>query len=348
MQEEESQLLEEVINYFKENAVLGASCNLLPMTEKEAFQSLQKRNVNGILVINKNAVKEILTGDKGQIDLYLPKQDNLQVLLLKQIISANVETFEIAKAQIDANYEVAKKYHQLDDLEKQETTINGYNLRFYLDKQSLYQTKKISVYEKLSRHHFIAATMIAIGILLFVMEFGSILIAEPKTLQQRMNLYGLTVVHRQLMKLVTLTCILTGVWMLAGILFHLPNIFQITQLEYTTMGIVNILFAVAYSLGIYNLVTRESVGLNFVLVSTIIGSFLSGLFVPLAFFPDTLQRIGTLLPMYHMKNMIITMVSGRTEAVSVIYLITGSIVLFGVSCIANIDKITDYRMQKNY
>lgn len=331
VEEEENPVTDLMLQYIQSMESISETCTFQLMAEEEAFSLLQEQKIAAVLVLPGQLVEGILNGKNAPVQVYFPENAGMESALLKLLTDAGVDMLQVAQAEIYGIYDTAKEFDALEHLSVLEADINQKNLAFALDRMALFTAKNVSATGGLT----IVQYYIASGMVLFLLLLGMACypLMQPYTsvMSGQLARYGIGIFRQ---------CF--GKWMCGfgsltlgeiGILVLIPSEWS-PGFKMQQIAVILLLTAcvTAFVFFIFQLANSGVTAILALFFLTIVMMYCSGGFLPAVFLPETIQKIGSILPTAYLMQAAGSLYTGEVN--SSIGVLTGYMILFGAGAYA--------------
>lgn len=331
VEEEENPVTDLMLQYIQSMESISETCTFQLMAEEEAFSLLQEQKIAAVLVLPGQLVEGILNGENAPVQVYFPENAGMESALLKLLTDAGVDMLQVAQAEIYGIYDTAKEFDALEHLSVLEADINQKNLAFALDRMALFTAKNVSATGGLT----IVQYYIASGMVLFLLLLGMACypLMQPYTsvMSGQLARCGIGTFRQCFGKWMCGFCSLTlGA---IGILALIPSEWS-PGFKMQQIAVILLLTAcvTAFVFFIFQLANSGVTAILALFFLTIVMMYCSGGFLPAVFLPETIQKIGNILPTSYLMQAVGSLYTGEVN--SSIGVLTGYMILFGAGAYA--------------
>lgn len=168
IEEEANPLTELALQYIQGMESISATCQFHVVSKEEGFSMLQEGRAAAALFLPGGMIDGIMDGSNVPVQVYFPGDAGVESALLRELTEAGVQMLRVAQAEIYGIYDTAKNYGALGQLSVLEADIDRFNLAFALDRLALFRAQEISATGNLS----ILQYGIASGMIFFLLLLG--------------------------------------------------------------------------------------------------------------------------------------------------------------------------------
>lgn len=303
-------------------------CRLLPMTEEEGLNKLQKGEISALLVLPENVIEEILYGSNAPAKLYVADNDSPFGMLFAELGKAGVGMLQTAQAEIYATGMLAEKfscgYYRLTQMYEE---IDAFNLEIVLNREQYFKSRSLSKTGSQSIAVYYGSAIFTMYLLLSGLFFGSYL-ARSRTEQQmlfkRLRILPVGQAVGRLFVTVDMLCFLL---LLPACAFFLPVVRSLLKVSLSGGGLLLLLSAVCFAAVwlqvLYLLAENHRTAMLSVGVSTLIMGYFSGCFVPSPLMPQIAVKISAFLPTTYVKAAFTLLFAGQGSVKTPLLCLTG-------------------------
>ncbi len=316
------------------------------LPESDAIQSVKNGNSVAAIVIPKNFMKSIISGDNYSIDIYFSDESSLYSLVLTEMSLAAQNSLKAAQSAI---YTEANYYSSIDMYQKEQAATDALNTELITDALSRGKIFKKHIINSSSGIDLITAYICsAISVILLLL--GCIYIIRIKNtnhiISVKLNQNGIGAARQVLTDTIAifLTYVLTlliigGVVCLASTLgflnFH--PYYRNTLLCFCVV----VLFVTQMILLSAQLFQDSQSSILFLFVFTIAATFLSGGFIPSDLLPIVITKIALFVPTTYMIKLISHTFTSQLVASEFGYLMIFTIVAFAMNLLLKRNSVSD-------
>lgn len=287
------------------------SCDFLRLTEKKAKQQMEQGKINIVFLIPENYIFSIIHGENKHITIRFSKgQTTIVSFLLKELCTAASSFILNSEASIYTMQDYYKE-HQLPRLSKDELSLNIAYIKEIAKLNDGIRLEEVA----LPTSYSTSSTYLLSGIVLFFflwgIAYGNLLTSQNHAFQQKLRLFFLGYPKQILIRnlafflinILGFTVLLILAYLLCRIkAFSLSDtlLSQPGTLWLFGISLLPVLWlATSYIQWVFE-VTEDSLGGSvFLFFSILLLALLSGCFYPLEYLPSAVQRLATVLPIYH-------------------------------------------------
>jgi len=304
---------------------------------EEAYRDLEEQNTVAVMILPPGILQSILDGTNQSIQIIFPATSDLSTLVVRELTSSGAVMLDAAQSGIytltDLYIEENLQSYLADSYEK----LNQINLSYALARDRLFTTKNTSVLGDNSVLTYYISSAIWLVLLLFGILCAPFLSHESICFTDKLRQAGITTPFLVLSKWITTFIIYTIICiLLLGIgSFIFPEYFAIplTSLSIEFFFLI-IAFTAAYVVLFYEITPNAALGILCITICSILLLFLSGGFIPIAFFPDSLKAISHILPTTYGLRSLSSILSRQSTEQSVLYPLMGyTLLCLSISCI---------------
>ena len=303
VEEEENPLTDLAMQYIQGMESIADTCRFLVVSKEEGFSMLQEGKAAAVLVLPGGMIDGIMNGNNVPVQVYFPENAGIESALLKELTDAGVQMLRVAQAEIYGIYDTAKNYGALDQLSVLEGDIDRFNLAFALERLELFQVKEVSAMGNLSLFQYAAASGAVFFLLLLGMACYPVMQSYPAVLQGQLLRQGISIGQQCAGKWLCGACSM-GVGFLSFFLMikALAGVFGYTAwmpeigIEQSIVCVIILLCITTFIYFIFQLADNGTAAILLLFFLSVVMIYCSGGFLPSAFLPEAVQKIGRILP----------------------------------------------------
>ena len=341
IEEEENPLTDLAMQYIQGMESIADTCRFLVVSEEEGFSMLQEGKAAAVLVLPGGMIEGIMNGNNVPVQVYFPENAGIESALLGELTDAGVQMLRVAQAEIYGIYDTAKNYGALEQLSVLEGDIDRFNLAFALERLALFQVKEVSATGNLSLLQYAIASGAVFFLLLLGMACYPVMQSYPAVLQGQLLRQGISIGQQCAGKWLCGVCSM-GVGSLsfflmikglAGVLGYaawMPGI----GIGQSIVCVIILLCITTFIYFIFQLADNGTAAILLLFFLSVVMIYCSGGFLPSAFLPEAVQKIGRILPTTYLieaaGSLYLGTTSGKTIAVLLCYTFFFWTVTYGI------------------
>lgn len=337
VEEEDDPLTDLLLYYVQGMESISELCRFLTVSEEEGISMLREGEAAAMLVLPKGMTEGIMNGSNVPAQVFFPEDAGMESALLKELTDAGVQMLRVAQAQIYGIYDTAEAYGALEQLSVMEMDVDKYNLAFALNRLALFRTEEISAAGNLSMLQYGIASGAVFFLLLLGMACYPVMRPYPPALQNNLYREGIGAGRQCFGKWLCGVCSMgfgaSFFWLAAkagmkaaGCEAWLPKAGGMR----TGICLLILCCAASFVFLVFQIAGNGTTAVLLLFFLTVFMQYFSGGFLPSAFLPDTVRRIGRFFPTAYLidaaGSLYLGRFSGKTAAI-----LFGFTVLFGAS-----------------
>ena len=278
--------------------------SLVRIKKEEMFTLLENKEMIAAVEVPENIIEDTYYGNMVELSMYVPKVMDVNGLVFTEIMKAGVNTLATAQSEIYTTLAIMDKYeNNHNGFSAMCLDINKKNLNIYLNREEYFRTRTLSVTENTGYTNYYAAAFFVLLCLLsglFITGYGKRTDTETKLVNKRLGIpLSLQYLGRGLV-ISTMLCIpmICYILMLRLPLFSV-QIKVTPQMVWLLLG--SVALTASYQLIFFTLAENKKSVVLPIVVFTLIFGYVSGCILPNSILPDSIKRIGTLLPFHHLR-----------------------------------------------
>ncbi len=268
--------------------------------KKSAYADLANEKAIAIMIIPNNMIDEILDGTNSPVQIIFAKSSSLSTMLLQELTSAGAKILSSAQSDIYTITDLYLTEGLQDYLAEAYDILNRSNLHYVLARDRIFQNRNSSATGSLSISTYYTASAILLILFLFGNVCSTFLTNEPKAFLQRTRSLLLPNYFIILIQWFCTYLVYYGILILLFLILFLLGHSDFPIIIPSSMSLSScalvIAFISSYTVMIYRITPTLGTGIFILTISTLLFLFLSGAFIPTAFFPDSLIPISRYSP----------------------------------------------------
>lgn len=301
--------LDLAINFIKHMDSVSVALNFVRMSEEEALEAMEEKDIIAILFLPDNLINGILSGNNEPIRVAFSTEDAFHCVYLMEITRAGGRLLSSAQADIYATGELFRSYGATDYLSTAFDDINNFNLNYALKRNRLFDESETSLNGSTSTTLFFAVSGILLGLMFLTSAFPAMLRRENKEFYQILfssnvpsSLYMLARVLSFSFLLLVLQVAYLFILSLIPIMKESDFLCISWNLKTIMVLFLNSLFLSCFAHLCFLISQDISGGILTIYCCSSILIFCSGCIIPAVFFPAGLQRIAGVLPTTYLHS----------------------------------------------
>lgn len=310
-------------------------CQLHYLSKGEAWQKLETGEIEAIIQIPENFYEDVYSGVNTPATLYIPVDSALNTKVFCELLSQAVSMLQNSQAGVYAVLSMARDQEtRMDRSAMGDFLAREYALEI-LKRDKAFEETVLSATGELETKEYYFLTALLLVLLFTGLLFGFLYKERNRAVEEKLAMYGLNKKRISLAKILTMASVL---WMLALVIYLLSwSIFFVMDWKWLPLrwqvfpglGLLSLAlgawFHLLFSLGGRTMQSVVNIlGVNLLMV------LCCGLILPAAYFPETIQRLGRVLPLYewsqYMQKLIF--INGAME--SGLWILAGTVITTGL------------------
>ncbi len=284
------------------------------IADKEtAYADLAMEKAVAVMIVPDNMIEQILDGTNSPIQIVFAKSSSLSTLLLQELTRAGAKILSSAQADIYTITDLYVAEGLQAYLQESYDAINRTNLRYALARDRIFQIKSTSATGTVSVITYYSASAVLLILFLSGSVCSTFLTNEPKAFLQQIKAIR---IPSYFIILIQWLCTFLIYYIICILIFLLMSVLNHTTYPVTASSHIPLLscsiliaFISSYTVMIYRITPTTATGILVLTISSLLFLFLSGAFIPTAFFPNSLTWISMHLPTtdaFHKTTMILS------------------------------------------
>ncbi|HKM04210.1 MAG TPA: ABC transporter permease [Lachnospiraceae bacterium] len=300
-------------------------------TKENAYVLLENNDISAIMMIPDDVLGSIMDGTNHHVQVIFSKSSSISNILLQELSRSGAKILSSAQASIYTITDLYIEYGLSSYLNDTQLALNITNLQYALMRDELFRTSSTSTTGAVS----VVSYYVASGILLFLLLWGTtysyFLKKDSPPFQQKLTCLGIHSTSYILIKLfVTFTTYFLSIGFLLSIVTIYMKIVWNFNIIFSMMTILSVFIIIlcisTFILLLFEFAPTPTSGILLLFIMSILLIFLSGGFIPSAFFPNNLRHFSDYLPTTYLRNEIIHVLISKYEASNLVPLVLYTIV----------------------
>lgn len=333
---EDTAMTQFALEYVESIPSFSTLFTIMQTDEDTGRQMLEERSAVALLVIPVGTVEGILNGTNTPIEFIFAENSsggNLSVsaALLSELANAGVHILSCAQAGI---YTTASLCMDSDvDMARIFQDINYRNLQYAMTRDAMFTIVPTSATGSVSVGIYYAATALLLFLFLFGIALYSLFTENNQAYSLILSQYGISPAAEMLNRFgCMLLLYIPAAMPCIGMLLVLP--FQMMTPHVASLMICMIT-AASIVLFCYELTHNAQTGILLLFLLSVGMLFLSGAFIPAAFFPQALTQIGRFLPTTYMHGLMTQAFYGQFSLQTALPCLAWSGIFLLLSCLCS-------------
>lgn len=297
--EDDSTWMQLGLKYLESSESVNSFCELVQTNQDEAAQMLEEGQAIASIYFPDSFSDKVISGENTPATITFAGHPGIEQMLFRELSDAATHILSYAQANIYTVKDLYSTYSFIGKKGKHYDYLNKHTMQTALVRSKLFKVERVSSTQELSTMQYYTASGIVLLLFLSVMSLGSFAQAEPEGLANLLALHGLTAPKRALLKTLALTLFYALLW---GLLFSLAAASGLLPWKCMRILPITAVFSSCLTMFLYNLTGSVMAGTLFTFFATFMCSIASGCLIPPAFLPESLVRIGRVLPTYYVHQ----------------------------------------------
>lgn len=278
-------------------------CDFRYMDEETAMAEMENGNLQAVILLPVNFYEDVDSGMNTPAQIFIPKNSALNVRVFQELLKDGISLLQTTEAGVYATYELMREEeHVMEAADMGDYLAEQYIVEG-LSRQRLFEEQVISPFGKMESAQFYYLSVFMIVLLMSGLSMGYLFRGHSRAVDQELKLYGLGAIKRSFVKVAIMTFLL---YLLSLVLFGagllLTRITPLKLLYWSSEMLVSTLLLCltvsAYFYMIYGLCDNGMQGASVLFAANAAMILISGLILPSAYLPGSIQHIGNVMPLY--------------------------------------------------
>ncbi|NLL93256.1 MAG: ABC transporter permease [Clostridiales bacterium] len=325
--EDDSRMIPYITSMIQNSEGVNDNATLIMCDRDEVNAYLDGGGVAAAVIIQENAVKDIMNGTNTPIKIIFPKNSGFESAIIKEVADTAASLLTTAQAGIYAGldfYRDAGKYDDADDM------LDGLNARYItmvLFRNSVFKEEILSATGGNSLGQYYVSCGIVMFLLLFSINIAVTYRKYSFNMSSKLEVSGVRIPLQLLIKYICIAIvyvIFTASLSIIGLFF-----IEFRTLLFIIIAVLLSLPAIsAMVLFFYELMKKPATGIMALFLVNIILLFISGCFIPSLMLPESINILAKYTPIHYSISLLNDAFLGNLVGRNVIILIGFSIIFF--------------------
>lgn len=306
------------VTYVEDMSSVKNWCTLIPMDSKAGLVALEQGEIAAFLMLPENVMDGILSGNNQPAQLYLSSKHAFLGQLFEELVTAGVGLLQTAQGEIYATHKLVMEF-SLDGskLEEMYQQIDDFNLHLAMNREQLFHTRTLSITENQSVMVYYVGALMALYLMFLTVLWGKHLKRSNTEMRICTQRLGISV-WQQLAGRIGITWFMLTVCFLPVLaLWLLPDIRHTLTIALSPSILLLIILSLTVTAVWLQLVSilgdNKQVIIWILVLTTIMGGYVSGFFIPSSLLPDAIKKVAAYLPTTYIRHSFSSLFSGVME-----------------------------------
>lgn len=331
--EEEESLTGLLVSFVEGMDSLEDNCSFELMEEQDAYEALEAGELYAAVFLPEGILDSILNGTNLPARVVLSRAcSELETAVFEEVAGAGGRMLSIAQAGIYAADELCLETGHPERIVAAEAYLNDAYLNYALNRTSIFEQEEIAATGKVGAVTYYAASLLLVFLTFAAVVMGRYVKVRPDAHTMLIAVSGMNKECQYLCDVLAFTAIVTAV----GGVMGCPLLYVCAGRENMMKEVVPlcgvyiwILFSMALFVRLLlQICGNDNGGMGTVFAFTFVIMFVCGLFVPTAFLPVSLERLGQWLPYKYWLTMILNAFGGDMKPIELFAMLLGNIATF--------------------
>lgn len=278
------------------------TCEFYYLEESEARKGLETGDLQVVVILPVNFYQDVYQGINTPAEILMVQDDRVNTEVFEQLLTAAVSYLQTSEAGVYAVLDKARteqtkmKYSNIGDFVAKNFVITLF------DRMDLYDRKIISPLGKLDYPQYITVTFMVLVLLITGSNFSVLYQKSEKIVEQKLKSEGVTAVIHTLIKVMIMAVSLWAIWFLCYIgvcLVSKNRDLGVLWWDFFTplYGFLVCICIAGFFHLVYELSGNGTFGALVLLFLNVGMVICSGLIIPQAYLSETVQQLGSVMPL---------------------------------------------------
>lgn len=337
--EDNSELIGMVVSSLSKSESITTLFNIME-ADYEDIETMAENNEAVVsVVIPKGFMYSLMNGTNYPIELYFSETASIYSLVISELSRAAQTTLKAAQAGVYTLYDYYKEQDALKYASDANTELNIIYMRKALLRGNMFKPTTLNTTGSLDIKTFYMSS----GIMVIILLLGCVFILRMKDtnaiIAVKLRQNGIGAISQSLVHIFCITfslyILFTGILLTAYLFNQFMASGRTLHLPYMLLNGFALCFCSACIITLLSSVVRSRFSaILFLFISVIVSCFISGAFLPSAFLPESLNRIGKYLPTTYLQHTAGMMLKGEiyTKGLSELFCHSAGLMMLTMLC----------------
>ena len=336
--EDDSSLVSMATTLLESSESISIVANFIRVNPKVVDKMLENQDVIASITVPEGFIDGLANGEKVSMNVKFSKNMHAFAGIFKELSLTATKTMASTQAGIYAQYDMYHAHNASDKLSEANTELNKSYLGFVFSRNSIFDSVTVTSTGNVSIITYYLSGGLVLFFMMFSMAFSSFIMNDGIVLKRKLYSTKLGMFGYYFSKIIIVFSMYYVVYLLlgfAGLLIGM-NIFKIWAfmiLVLLCLSSIIVLF--------FELAPNKLTGIILVFILSAASAILSGCIIPLSYLPDTLGKLGALLPSTAMIDVVAGGLDSNVNFVSLISLLGLSVACYLITIL--FEKKVRYR-----
>lgn len=331
--EEEESLTGLLVSFVEGMDSLEDNCSFELMEEQDAYEALEAGELYAAVFLPEGILDSILNGTNLPAKVVLSRAcSELETAVFEEVAGAGGRMLSIAQAGIYAADELCLETGYAEQIVAAEAYLNDAYLNYALNRTSIFEQEEIAATGKVG-----AATYYTVSLLLVFLTFATVVMGRyvktgPDAHTVLIAVAGMKKEWQYLCDVFAFVIIVT----IAGGVLGCPIVCACASWENAMKEVIplcGVYILILFSMALFirlllQICGNDNGGMGTVFAFSFVTMFVCGLFIPTAFLPVSLEKLGQLLPYRYWLTMILNAFGGEIKPMWMVAVLLENVAFF--------------------
>lgn len=323
--EDDSSLISMATTLLESSNSISTVANFVKVSPSVAEKLMKEKSVIATLTIPDGFIKGLMEGNNLPINVEFSQTMHAFTGIFSELSLTATQTMASTQAGIYSQHDMYHAHNISDKLDNANKELNTKYLNFVFTRDSIFKTKTVTSTGNVSMGIYYLSGAIVLFFMMFSMSFNSFIMNDSKTLKQKLYTSKVGTYGYYASKILIVFSMYYCTFILLGIIGLFINI---NLLKLFICIIPTLLCLATIVVLFFEISPNRLTAIILVFILSCSSAILSGCVIPTSYLPDTLEKIGSVLPT---TAMITTIASGMNSGVnfnSLVYLLITAIICY--------------------
>lgn len=277
---------------------LSSMCNFIVMDRDEALSALKSGKISAVIEIPENFVDDLMYGENTPATITIPESAGMESLILRSIMSAGAKSLATSESGIYAVSDLLREYRFNDYVTASQDELYDFYMKYAFNRGYFFENETVSATGQTSTAGYYICTGLVLILLLCAMVTVDRFSNRPAAVMESLKTGGISKTYVRL-------CEYIGVVLMFFVLFVViiaicshtplsdyinPDIHALGALLLVTASVISFIMFIC-CIGDCGLVS-----ILLIFLTSAFMLYAGGRIVPGSYLPQTMEKIGAILP----------------------------------------------------
>ena len=285
---------------------LRSMCRFVAMDRDEALEALKAGEISAIIEVPENFVDDLMYGENTPVTITIPESAGMETLIFRSMMTAGAKSLATSESGIYAVTDLLRTYGFNDYVTASQDELFDFYMKYAFNRGYFYDNEIVSATGQTSTIGYYICTGLILMLLLCAMVTVDRFSNRPAAVMESLKTGGISKIY---VKLCEYAGVVLMLFALFGVIAAVCSHTIASDYINITGKSIAVLLLVTASIGsfVMFICCISDCGLVSILLLFLTGAFMlyaGGRIVPGSYLPETMEKIGNLLPAHSWCSLI--------------------------------------------